>query len=396
MQRDRMEYLLCYTGVIWEEKLYVVHEGLGLLMEYDLRDFSYQVLTQIKLGEVRQHVRIKGMCLIEKVIYMVLENSWNVMEYHLDTGKLRVNGEDTDHKDGEELIEKIFRRRDELWLCPSHASQEILIFNFRTKQYRAADAIETVINKCAGAVDANCYADYATAGDGILYAIAYHSDCIVSIDMRSLEYLGYPIKRGKELSGITYDGKNYWLLFFDNHIARWNPKQGITEEYVIDGVTADNGEQPFRFVYEGEDEICIIPNYMPEMILLQKKTKEITRIQYSEEFVRIGSKARYQFYGNLIDDKKIFLFPYAVNRLVLLDRDLHTVKCIECILRKKDIEQYIIKEEAKTGKISEKHCFGIRDFVEYIERPDAKAEKEESRNSVGSRIYLRVKGEIGQ
>lgn len=366
MLKNRMEFLTCYTGVIQDNKLYTVHEGLGLLMEYDLLSFSYKVLTILKVGEKEQRVRVKGMVISNQVIYIILGNSWNIFEYHMESGQILINGDDKKYNDGALLIENCFLYRNEIWLLPCYANEYIRIFDLKTKQYSMRKPIIDELKYYGANVYKKSFLDYAFTNEGIIYAIIYKSEYIVSIDINTGQYFLYCIGGRKKLSSINYDGKNYWLSFFDSTIIeKWSPKNGIIEEYVIDEIDIDDTGQQIRFIYELQGKLYIIPTFVPYIFILNKKNKKISKMNYPKNFKRIHNNSeRYQFFRDILYKDKIIVLPFAVNEMLLIDKKNNKVNFIESILSREDIEKYTIKLE--TGVIEEKYGYGIRQFLEHL------------------------------
>ena len=89
---DDYKYLDCCAGKIENDKLYVVSVLLGIVLEYDLKNFTYTVLTQINLPDLSQRVRVNSIIKVNHLLYMTLSNSWNVFEYDIKNKRLKVYG----------------------------------------------------------------------------------------------------------------------------------------------------------------------------------------------------------------------------------------------------------------------------------------------------------------
>lgn len=365
MLKNRMEFLTCYTGVIQDNKLYMVHEGLGLLMEYDLSDFSYNVLTAIRIENMMSHVRVKGMTIVKNIIYMVLENSWNVIEYDIASKMIKVNGNESQYINGKMLVEKTFLFGDELWLLPCYCEEKIRTFNIKTKKYTIKKSIVDFLKPKEIEVKKKCFAEYEVTEDGVIYAIIYQSDYIVSIDTKEAEYTLYYVGAGKGLSSISKEGKNFWLSFFnDNMIVKWNPVYGILKEYEVDGIRIDEREQTIRLIYESDKNICVVPTYMPAFFSINKKNRNVIWINYENKFKRINiNRERYQFYSSVTNGDKRYILPFAVDKLLVLDMKSEKIITVNTGLSTNDIKKYIIKDQGKENPITEIYGYGIKEFI---------------------------------
>lgn len=367
MKKDRKEFLTCFTGAISNNKLYVVHEILGTLMEYDLSDFSYRILAKIDLKVPQKRIEIKGMVIVEDVIYFTLLNSWNVIEYHLKTNQFKINGEDTQYIEGKRAIEAMYLYKNKLWLMPYYAGEKVRIFDLETKQYRIQQIVGSCLDENEKRTTEKNYVDYELSQDGMIYAIIYNSKYLVAINMSSEKYTLQNLGDTRKFSGINYDGKNYWISDYTNKIIKWNPKDGVLEEHFINALNRDEKREQIRLIYEKNDEICIIPTYTPYMIILNKKSREIVLKKYHDNIGRIHqNENRYFFYSGLVYKDKIILLPLSSNKLVILSKDFEIAQVIDNRLNKLDIEKYILKKGGEAEPIEELYGWGIKEFIEIL------------------------------
>lgn len=360
--------MTCYTGVIEGNKLYTVHEGLGLLMEYDLQKFSYKILCSIFSSMPQDFVRVKGLFIDSGIIYIILLGSWKVIEYYIDSKCIKINGSSSDYLNKQFLVEKITCYEKKIWLLPCYIGDTIKIFDFEKKTYIEKKAIGQYLIEEGKNINLDIFAEYETTKEGIVYAIVYESAYVVSINMVTEEYRLYDIGKDKKLSSINFDGKNYWLSYFDsNAIEKWSPLYGVLETYDIPQIKVDNRRQPIRMVYERKNKIYIIPTFMPDIIVLDKEKEEMPYICLKGKQKRIYKNGdRFQFLSSLMYKNMVILLPHAVNEFVLIDLETGLIKNIESRLTKFDIRRYIINPQLQYGMTNEIFGWGIKEFINDI------------------------------
>ena len=370
MFKDRREYVTCYTGAIKGNKLYVVHEGLDLLMEYDLRDYSYKVLANINPDEDKRRTRVRGIAILENVIYIAFECSWDILEYHMDTGKIRVNGMKKNCIEDMYAVECTYICQNEIWMFPCCINEKIRVFNTKTRIFSLKKSIGEYLKENGYYVEETCFGDYATSGNGIVYTITYESHFIIAIDMKSNKYKVFDMGEDKKIARIIYDGNGYWLSFSDSGmIVKWSPVNGIEKQYMINDVLIDERGLPIHYMYDGKESLFIILSYMQRIILLNKMSGKITYIDYPDDYKRINTNIRrYQFYEELIYKNYIIALPFSVNKLLQYNIESGEIKFFETKLCKEDIEKYILQDELKNKVITELDGYGVKEFIEYVEK----------------------------
>ncbi len=368
MDKNRLEYITCYTGTIENDKLYLVHEGLGLLIQYDLYDYSYKILTKIELEKEKQPVRVRGIAILKNVIYMTFECNWNVLEYHMDTGEISLN-ENMCVEDAY-AVERTFIHKNDIWMFPCYLNEAIRVFDIKNKTYDLKKSIGEYLKENGYYIEKTCFGDYASSGNGIVYAISYESHYIISINMQLNTYEVFDIGEEKKIARIVYDGKGYWLSFSNNGmIARWNPMHGIEKQYMVNDIEVDERGLPIHYVYESKYSLVIIPSYMQKIIVMNKVSKKFTYIEYPYDYKRINANTRrYQFYEEFLYKNYIIALPFSVNKLLKFNIDSGDTEFIEIKLNKTDIENYMLQQELKDRVITEMYGYGVKEFIEYMEK----------------------------
>ena len=365
MVKDKYEYLTCYTGVIENKKMYVVHEALGLLIEYNIEDFSYKILTRIEVGKTNQFIRVKGIILLQDIIYLVLENSWNIFEYHVCSKEMKVNGNGKQYIEGEFFVEKIILHNTKIWMFPCYIDEDIRIFDTNTKDFTKSKSIGSYLKECGFHVESMSFAYYEIINKDTIYAIPYRSNYIIIINLNLNEYKIFDIGIGNKIEHINYDGKNFWLNYFNRKtIAKWNAKNGITEEYMINNIEIDERGMPICYIYEKGENLLIIPSYGQRYILFDKKKRKETFVKYPDDFRRIRQNPqRYMFYDQIKCKDDIFFLPFACNNLLKVNIKNNTMQFIETRLCTEDIKKYIFKDMKNMQSVKELYGYGIEEFI---------------------------------
>ena len=384
--QNEIKYLSCYTGIIEDNKLYTVNMYLGILLEYDLKNFSYQVLTRIPLRDRAQLVRVIKMIKIGSVFYFIFENTRIVWMYDMSSKESDMieNGEDV--ADRYLVNSDAYRWKDCIFLTPERHSETIGVFNWRTNKFdediplgHFSDSSGKVRITKIGIMDRKIW--YTFFGAPVL----------IGIDVESRGEKHWIIDPSKNILAVSLSEGYFWILLSGAELIKWNPEEGIIKKYVLDSLRINEEKPVFRHLYETDTYVYIVPYYAQCIWKIDKSTEEVFSIKYPSELKRVHPNfERCLFFEVLKDGDNLFLLPFAVNVLVQLDMNDGRMTYHECSFNRQEIWKYYCQDILGKNALSEDEIIDLSFFVEKIKILNTWNERTNENQKIGIGIMAEV------
>lgn len=363
-----LAYLDCYTGVVEGDKLYVVNVSFGMLLEYNLKSFTYKVLCPVNLPDITQPIRVNSIIKKENFIYMSLENSWNIFEHNLQTGQSKMYGDDFTYIDGSLLVRKSLAYGDEIWMFPyDDIMQPVRIFNIRTKEFETGISIGEYLLKRGGKINSEYRLDFHMfQEDNIIRVAIYNSPYIVEINMESCECKLYEVDCCPKIALMFYKNGEYLLSYMGSNIlAVWHPNQGVSEKYCPEEI----GGQPdwtYQYIYADEEKIIAVPVKMRNVCMFDRKRQEISIINYPEDFARVHNMTRWMYQDGLTYGEKLVLLPFSVNKFIIISLNNGEMETYSCRLQKDEIEKYCTVPRWTNSVPVDEGMVQLTDYINFV------------------------------
>lgn len=385
-----LAYLDCYTGVVEEDKLYVVNVSFGMLLEYNLKSFTYKVLCPINLPDITQPVRVNSIIKKENFIYMSIENSWNIFEHNLQTGQSKVYGSNFSYIDGSMLVRKSLAYGDEIWMFPYDIMQPVRIFNIRTKEFETGILIGECLLKTGGKINSQYRLDFHMfQEDNIIRVAIYNSPYIMEINMESCECKLYEIDGSSKIALMFYKNGKYLLSFMGSNIlAVWHPKQGISEKYFPEEISAQP-DWTYQYIYADEEKIIAVPVKMQNVCMIDRKRQETSIINYPEDFARVHIMTRWMYQDGLTYGEKLVLLPFSVNKFIIINLDNGEMETYACRIQKDEIEKYYTLPRLTNNVTVDEGMAQLAYFINFIGKKDTNFYNFVT--DIGAQIWKRLK-----
>lgn len=384
------EYLDCYAGDIEDDKLYVVSVLFGIVLEYDLKNFSYKVLTQINLPDSSQLVRVNSIVKIKNLFYMTLWNSWNVFKFDIESKQLEVYGNDFEYIDGEELVVKSCMYQDKIWLFPYDIRQKIRIFHIKTKEFTVSISVEEILGKKGYGIKKENFIclDIFHEKNKCFLAV-YNSPYILEVNLETENCNVYTVKHNAKIEMIFYADGQYWFSYIDSKIIeKWSPAGGILEVYEPQKMYTQD-KWKYRYVFEYGEKIVVIPTQDKGIYIIDKQTRQETVLKYSEDNQKVHNEERWMFYGFAKYNDKIILLPFSMTHFNVIDLENERLESYSGKFGADIINEYYIKTRFSQSILVENNIFGFPEYLNFLSEYDSIMNEKVSK--VGGTIWIQLK-----
>lgn len=351
------------TGLKDDNKLYVVERELGLLMEYDLDDFSYQILTQLDYNKMLGGVwAVNNIVKVKDIIFLAFRNHDFLMSYDIKTGNTEIHGEDSKEKKG---IEKCVFFKNEIWMFPIFSSQKIKVFDVISKQFRSKECLQEYL-QTKRYINDEKRIWFITDVEGILYFALLNTPYIFTYNVSDGDIQIYETEKNDRIAKVVHDGDQFWISFVDNcKIARWDIVKGIQEIIEIGEIKIDDRKNPILGVFKRNDIMFVVPTFFPR-VYSYKRNGEGLSLEYTEDFNRIKPDKKSASFRTFIFRKnQLFMFPFEADRIIIADLETGELRSQECTLTKQEGILYGITGRAFREGIVEKDWFSLEDFLKF-------------------------------
>lgn len=388
-RKNDYKYLDCYAADIEGDKLYVVSVLFGIVLEYDLRDFSYKILTQINLPDSSQMVRVNSIIKSKHFLYITLWNSWNIFEYDIESEKLEVYGNDFEYIDGNELVVKSYLYQDRIWIFPYNVDQKIRIFHIKTKEFEVNLSVKEILNQRGYRIPKSSFIclDIFQEKCKCILAI-YNSSYLIEINLETEKYNIYEVKPNARIEIMSYIDGQYWLSYIDNkNIKRWSPEDEILEMYE----PAKNyiqKERRYRYIFSYKEKVIIVPTYDKTICIIDKKTRKETILEYSKDIQRVHNRDRWMFYGFIEYFDKILLLPFSMTHFIVIDLQNERLESYQSKFGTDVIYEYWIKPRLTELLLLENDIFEFSEYLDFISEHNTDIKKQVS--GVGKKIWMQL------
>lgn len=403
-------YVDCYAGLIEDGKMYIPGVTYAVLWEYDLNNWERRCLMSFMDIFEEQPIRAMAVFKEGEYIYLVLRNTYRILECNTGTGQAVWIGEQPVFEDAEEIILNAFRIGDEIWSIPGDIQNVIQIFNIKTRDFSELSVVEQM----DGYENISGFLDGAVCGDSIyLPAFEYQScNLICQIVCKEKTIKMLPLEENFFLHTLSVYGNEVWLSDFRDpsfpELCRWERERGVLETIRLgrcEWRERDNYKDVslFREIVAYNKKLIIIPHYSNEIIVFDREQNKERRLLYPAGFQRVAaSEGKEMFRGICVQKEQVFLFPCAYNGLLILNMETEELEFRELHLDREDYEAYYkihFRERCKEEKIFsegevipyDRGEFLLADYIEQIEMDETNV-RNEKRVTSGKRIYDYITG----
>lgn len=330
-----MWYFSCYTGLIEGNRLYAVNINVGLLFEYDLEDFSYKILAKIQFPNRNKPVRVWEIVKIENVFYFILEDTYNVWKYNLDTDKLTIIKNEAYNSSESTLFinNAAFRKNDMIYLMPYYDKETISIFDCKREKFKGE--IQFTNSK-----NADKELLYLGIRKESVWIAIFNSSYLVEVNLQSGKEKFYIIEEKHNILGASLCGNDFLLLLTETGLVKWNPEDQIISKYALSISNIEEQKIVFHNAFETDTSMIIVPDYEPCIWIIDKATGNKNDIIYPDGFKKIHPNPERCLFMKVINNsEELILLPFSANMFIRLDLKQNKMYSAGCALCWEDIRE---------------------------------------------------------
>ncbi|MBD5523508.1 MAG: hypothetical protein HDR04_03645 [Lachnospiraceae bacterium] len=379
----RGKYLSSYDAVLVNNELLLFNSACGLLMKYNVEDFSYKVEAQIKYDKAC----VKRLIKAGRDIFLVFLNKKGIIKYNLDTHITEIYGGDDTLLEKHQKIWGAFINDCNIWLFPTYISGKIAFFNIRTKKQEEYMSIKNLFKLKGIALKEEDYVSNLHQLGNKIWAAVCGTTYVFSFSLVDKKMQIFDTKCD-DITSFHYDGKDFWIYTAKERcIINWNPEYGQCEEYYIDSEVNIGEDECFWFICSAYNKIFMIPYLDYNILVIERNSGICSSLGFAEHFFRVDNKLSLSLFGGcLMQKNKLILLPNAVNQIVICNLINNKIEFCEGKLYQKDYERYYLLEVFGAEIYMEVAEYPLEQFIGVLKMYNNSTQCN-SKENVGKKIY---------
>lgn len=382
----RERYISCYSTALENNELYLFNNACGLLMKYNLEDFSYKVETQIKYNSAC----VKKLIKVGQNIFLVFHNKKSIVKYNLDKQITEIYGREDTYLEKHQKIWDAFIFDSNIWSFPTYVSSKISFFNIRTKKQDEYMSIRDLFELKGINLESEDYVSNLHQRGKEIWAAVCGTPYVFLFDLADEEIQIFDTKCG-DITSFHYIDKEFWIYTAKERcVINWRPEFGQREKYNIDIRTIIREDESYLFIYSTYNKIFLIPYLDYSIIVIEKKLGTCSLLKLAEHCFRVNDNLSLSLFGTyLIQKDKLILLPNVVNQIVICSLIDNSLEFREGKLHQQDYERYYLLEQLDVGNYIEADEYTLEQFIRIL-KLYYKEKKSSSREIAGKKIYESV------
>lgn len=396
------EYLSCCSGFVEDDRLYVVDRFFGTLMEYNIENYSYNVIAQLDFLDIRLQYRARKIIKLEDTFYFFFENSRNIYTWEINSKSSGQYGNETESDKREVVVSDAFLIKETIWIIPGWSDQPLRCFCVDTEEMQEYVSIEQQLEKFGIVLEHRQVIDVAIDAENVIWYVLNGKPYIISHDVELNEWEVHVLGEEEHLSGIYCDEKDLWICFTDkSDFISWNPRNGVLDTYTIqvDRLNMEEND-PYHFICSYKDNIYVIPYFDNDIFIINKQTKEVSPTNFLLNYNHTEVRPRPPvplFFGFVRREKMLIVLPYSIDKIVVIDMESGSLRYIEgrkSLIEYSDYLKAVYQKNIdESDVLLEGHLgFYLRDFISCIKVGDMNECKLKQQDFVGTKIFYKTTG----
>ncbi len=330
-------FLSCSAGVIDKGKLFVIDSIYKMLLEYNLVDFSYKVLSYNIIPSEYSNHKVVDIYKKQNKLYIILDGSMgNVVEYDLFSDKCKqyiyaysaIPAFPVD-------IWHSFFCIDKIYIFPLLIKNGFSVFNTNNNTFERKVELGSDI----GSSEEKDLLGRLFFKDDSIYVFPMTRGSIYNMDLKANEIKLYQLPTIRIENIGYYNGSFYISSFADNIISEWDSKYGVTGHYNCEGISRiPNLTVRIFAIYVDKNAILCLPRVGNCLSYINKISREEKLLDLSKYCKRVRIDHNIYFRRGIIVGDRILLLPNEVGNFLWVDMTTGEIESIQSELRTEDIE----------------------------------------------------------
>lgn len=383
-----------FDGEILENELWFSNLNYNALMKTSLLDGTTEIISAFPDAEpedINLHIRVIR---YESLLFFIPYSGCFVQVWNTEKKCF----EESIRLDCEEECKWANAYKDEddrIWIIPDKLFRPFAIVNAKTGKAERKDMTAKIGFPSGFTTGTKCVEYY----DNGIYIQGYRSNLCFRVDCRSEQVQRYNFPEGCMITFMRNCGeqKFYMELYGNPNLYEWDMTENAVSEYGL-GIPVVKGRNAHWDVAVNDKKILLVPCNSDDLMLFDTETNSVDKINLTEKFQRTSPYALFGFYKQV--NEKVYLFPRACNRMVIVDMQNGLTSEIPFLStgRNKEYSDELIKsvfEKWYTLEMSE--VFAYSDTLDlFLNKMISEQEVKEScsDSNVGEEIHRYIKERI--
>lgn len=385
-------HLSCFSGLINEDKIYAVDTIYGLLMEYDIKNFSHRAVTQITCMDIRKGIyRIKQTIKAGNKFYFLLENSRDIIMWSQQNQSFQIYGSEHKYDEQRNVVSNAFLIKNNIWICPGYSNLPLRCFDIITAEIKEYPSVEYQMTKNGIKIEDIRFLFGAVDKETLWFAV-YNTPHIASYDINHNKWKFYSFNEFGLVSNICFDGKDLWISFMQNNIfINWNAEEESAEVFKIPTGELDMSKgDPFNYIYGFKNYIYVLPTYDNNIYIVNRKTKEVYATDFFKNYKHTDIRPYIPLFGACLKyEKQLIVLPYSIDCVIVIDMETKQIQYIDSKISQQDKNFYI--DYLPKGHITENNRILLKDYIYYVNTNSINIIREKEKGACGRAVIREIK-----
>ncbi|MEZ3508124.1 MAG: hypothetical protein K1W10_14450 [Lachnospiraceae bacterium] len=384
--------LVCFTGIIDQESLYTFNNRLSLIMKYDLKDFSYEIVGELQ-NYMISHDPVIRMIMFEENLYLVLFRRRGIVRFNITKKNPTECFFSKKILAPNELIWGAFMYKSHIWEFSVSAGCKIYSFNCVTGEHQEYCSVKELFKKKNLLIEADDYFSNMFQIHNEVWSAVCGTPYVFCLNLDEMGLTVFHIGC-EEINSFDYDGRDFWITVpGDSAIINWSPEDGILNCFNVSEINFR--DYPSCYISGTDDRVFVIPNSDKDFCCINKKTREYKFLSFVGSYQKLSPDKNvypvvYPFGGYIRTSDILILLPRNIDKIIVIDLQYETITYVDSALKKEDYERMYVKNKLYTGGLEETRDYKLTDYTEHLNKDIFNLDRKEKDKNIGRKIFTKM------
>lgn len=381
--------LVCFKGVLDQGVLYAFNNHLGLIMKYDLKDFSYEIVGRVRSG-LPFHDTVIRMLLFEGDIYLIMFRTMRIVRYNITNKNITAYSFSEKILGPNELMWEAFMYETRIWEFSASVGCGIYIFDCQTGKYVEYCSIKELFEKQNLSIESDAFFSNMFQIGNEVWAAVCGTKYVFSFHLDEMDVTVFTVDC-EGINSFDYDGEEFWITVTGTAtIMNWSPDCGTTNYFYVNEINFR--DYPSCYVAGTDNRVLVVPNSDKDFCSIDRTTGKYKFLPFIGNYQKLSlNQLAYPFGGYIRTGDIMILFPHNIDKIVVIDLRNESVTYIDGALKKEDYEREYVKNELYKGGVEEAGDYKLTDYLAYLHKDAADPNREKKSKNTGEKIFKKIK-----
>lgn len=308
-------------ALVDRENMWFINAKTGALFHYHMQTKNLNFRKVVFKEKKGNAFSIRKMIKYGKYIFLVSDQGYAICKGMVRKTELEIYSYYQIAEGASSVIKEVFLCGDVIWLMPSLIEEDILAFHIATEEFENKGSLLDWMNQFKIQACSNRIMTVKSAGDKMYFTLE-SGDALIELDVRKgliREYCGFDTMR---ISGFDVAGDIFWLRDKKGiTLHKWKIAEGIVKSYFLKEINElEKSEEDAKVLVTSNGKVILLPRFSNSIVYLDEEKESLYRVKQEDVFCHCKGQEKFTFsIGNAELDGKLFLFPWAEEKLILID-----------------------------------------------------------------------------